>query len=45
MKDIVGIIILIFCFLLAVVALKTSDMITGMVAICVYLIGDRIFGY
>ena len=45
MKEIIGFIILILCFLLAAAALKANDIVVGLIAIGLYLIGDKIFRY
>ena len=45
MKEVIGIIILLFCFLSALWALKTSDWLTGVIVTLIFMIANRIFKY
>lgn len=45
MKDIIGFIVLIFCFLLAFSAFIANDGVVGLVSFVLFLIGGKIFKY
>lgn len=45
MKDIIGFVVLIFCFLLALAAFRANDGIMGLISLVLFLIGGKIFKY
>ena len=44
-KDLIGFIILIFCFLLVMWAFKDNDLGVGLIAYGLFLIGSKVFKY
>ena len=45
MKDSVGFVILIVCFLLALMSLRSKDVVIGLVSCGLFLIGSKLFRY